>query len=674
MGKTERKKELQIPQYVEFDFSTLNEEFYCVDKISLLKRKSVNERLSSGYIRYNSLFADIQYYEAAIRFLTKILYGIFGTVTREKVANIFINIEEEGSYCSLEENLISIGIKLLTHSNIPRQQKVDILTAIGMHEEFHKRFTIADIKKSISLKNTENFYKFPSGNEHIETILPTKLHGIINNILEDKRIEKLGLEDFPGYVFFFEELRKYALFLHSKKKFTPEFQSGILLDYLLIKILIPELEDEFMEQINLYENGLLTDIKPVVAEVNYLNFISNLNEIKDIISKLKTHIENNKQTVCSDNWKDIVAETHKIYNIIPEQLQTETNKYLDANSITYINIICDLGGENTNNVPGVSLSKEILDKLKEAMSDELKKLEEESNRSSSEIEKMEEQPIKSSNANDPYNIVQIIDQPVDQFNVALYNDAKKDAKNIFNNLGFLDSKYSRFDESYELMEGDIDETELYSIGFGNRHLFEEIEDIPGYELDFGILLDESGSMSHNIKEAKRAVLALLLALKDNSHVNIYCYGHTANHLNKELKQKTGGKIQMYKYYNTKQKFLNWKKIFSARSRSNNADGYAIEKMGEIISESKGRDKILCVVSDGQPNADNYGGISAENHVKTVVDNLERRGIMVIQLCMDYIENSPRMFKHYIQYEKEGKFFENLKKILLTKLQQFSNQI
>ena len=93
-----------------------------------------------------------------------------------------------------------------------------------------------------------------------------------------------------------------------------------------------------------------------------------------------------------------------------------------------------------------------------------------------------------------------------------------------------------------------------------------------------------------------------------------------------------------------------------------------------MKESKSRDKILIVVSDGQPSASGYGGVSGEQHVKSVVDRLESEGITVIQVCMAYIENSPRMFKHYVPYEKDGSFFDNLKKILLTKLNQFADSI
>jgi len=86
------------------------------------------------------------------------------------------------------------------------------------------------------------------------------------------------------------------------------------------------------------------------------------------------------------------------------------------------------------------------------------------------------------------------------------------------------------------------------------------------------------------------------------------------------------------------------------------------------------EKLMIVISDGQPNASRYSGESAEKHVRTVVNNLEKKGVHVIQVCIDNIESSPRMFKHYVPYDKDGKFFDKLKSILQKKLIKFANVI
>lgn len=660
------KKE-KILNYEECDLSFLHDNFYNIDKDFFLQYKSLKERLSSNYINYSIVNKnDIYFYEKALRYLTKTAFGLFQFVTNEKIPNIDFNFKTEESYCSLNTNKIQIGIGLLTQENIPLQVKVDTLVAIVFHEQYHKKYTIGDISKNLNLQVQTDYYNNKEVQNFLKEKLPTKLYGIIHNILEDRRIESLGADDFPGYTFFFEECRKYATFLHSEKKFSPQLPEAILLDYLLIKILLPELETKFFEQVELYGASLPELSKSSIIGTSGVSLFSNeLKEIKKLLHIFKNYIEFNTKTIFSKKWSDILNETKKIHDLFPKDMQEKLNNANNA----YINITVELGGENKNKGEKIELSAEDLLKLETAISDEIKKMEKEANEKDAqhEEEKTKIEKVVSKNNISNYSTIEMIQETLKPIDYLIYNEARNSAKNIFANLGFLDSKYNRTNEEYELLEGELDETELYSIGF-NKHIFEEIEDVPGYALDFGILLDESGSMGSNIKEAKKAVLSLLLGLKDNKHINLYVYGHTAN-----VGQRTSD-IQMYKYYNTLERIEDWRTIFSARSRGNNADGYAIEKVAQIMRASKSKDKILCVVSDGQPHANNYGGYLAESHVRNITQSLENEGITVIQICMAFIENSPKMFKHFIPYEKNGKFFDNLKKILLTKLNQFADAI
>jgi hypothetical protein len=670
--KKEQKKNNSAKQYEDFDFSILTENFYNIDRKRFLDYKTLEQRLSSGYINYGRIRTEDEYFERAIRFLTRHGYGLFEYVTREKIAVLAFDSKTESSFCGLDQNKIQVGTNILTQTNIPRQTKVDLLMGITLHEEYHKKYTIRDIKESLHLKKYEEYYGNTKTTEFVKKLFPSKLHGILNNILEDKRIEKLGAEDLPGYSFFFDELRKYAVFLHSEKKFVPELPEAMLLDYILIKILIPELEDTFMDQIDLYEKELNAFLSQPNGTAIVESFKEDLVKVKDVIFKIKKHIENNNETIFSNLWKDILLETNNLYALFPKEMQEKLEKKMQESVIVYINITCELGGENLNQGERIELSDEQIQDLSEIMSDEIRKLEAEMAedvKSSKSQQRIEEHKIIAKDANyNHYKTIQLIEEPLHPIDHKLYTDAKIAAKNICNNLGFLDSKFNRVIENFELTEGELDEDELYSIGYGNKHIFEECEDLPGYSLDFGILLDESGSMHSRIREAKLAVLSLLLGLKENKHINLFVYGHTAN--------ENGGDdtLQLYKYYNTLERFTDWRRIFSADSRSNNADGYAIEKVAEIMKTSKCRDKILCVVSDGQPAASGYGGKQGEAHVKSVTTRLENEGIVVIQICMAYIENSPRMFKHYIPYEKNGKFFDNLKKVLLGKLNQFADQV
>ena len=56
-----------------------------------------------------------------------------------------------------------------------------------------------------------------------------------------------------------------------------------------------------------------------------------------------------------------------------------------------------------------------------------------------------------------------------------------------------------------------------------------------------------------------------------------------------------------------------------------------------------------------------------------VEELERAGIFVIQICMNFIEESNKMFKHFVQFEPNSNFAKNLSSILLKKLIEFSKE-
>jgi hypothetical protein len=367
----------------------------------------------------------------------------------------------------------------------------------------------------------------------------------------------------------------------------------------------------------------------------------------------------------------MVEATNDIYALIPKEVRDQLNAAISkGESKGYVKLTQMNGGKYYSVDFGSEMPEGMEGIVDNIISDEIEKIEKEAEDSLKNQErKVHVDKIKSANRHTcQYEEFEIIEEAPAPIDTLMYGEAKRISKNIVQNLGFLDSRFARETQQFELTEGDLDEDEIYSLAFNNRHIFEDIEEIPAYSLDFGILLDESGSMSSRIREAKLATLSLILGLKDNKHINLFVYGHTANH---ERNQKA---IQLYKYFNTVQRCTDYRKIFSADSRSNNADGYAIEKVAEIMKESKSKDKIMIVVSDGQPSAYGYGGDSGEQHVKEVVDRLEAEGITVIQVCMAHIENSPRMFKHFVPFEKNGLFFDNLKKILLQRLNQFADSI
>jgi len=82
----------------------------------------------------------------------------------------------------------------------------------------------------------------------------------------------------------------------------------------------------------------------------------------------------------------------------------------------------------------------------------------------------------------------------------------------------------------------------------------------------------------------------------------------------------------------------------------NYDGWAIAWAGQMLRNEMADQKLLIVLSDGQPVASSYGGLAARNHVRRVTDRLDRAGVTVVQVAVGgdlREEDQAHMFKHYI---------------------------
>ncbi len=66
--------------------------------------------------------------------------------------------------------------------------------------------------------------------------------------------------------------------------------------------------------------------------------------------------------------------------------------------------------------------------------------------------------------------------------------------------------------------------------------------------------------------------------------------------------------------------------------NNNCDGFAIRETAKHFS-SRESDKILIILSDGQPSASHYGGDAAVEHTKMIVQVLRRNGIKVYSMSL-----------------------------------------
>ena len=637
---TERSEFKDEEVAIPWDDYELNDNYYKVDRIRLDSILSRDQRIATAFIPTNNP-SDKVIMKSIVR---------FASINSKHIAGKSVGVqfvEKEGmNYASFEGNAISISLSPFFDHRIPLEVRFNIVAGLIYHELFHCRYTtpgmgmlLQKAGHTTSSLNKMGKRIFVPDFKALDKIIPSILFKDIVNVLEDYRIEKIGLDEFPGYVFFFDDLRKYASWrrknillakekekLHTILAEDPLEQDELLFDYLLYKKLLPEMLNDFVTSSN---------FEP---------------ETKKKCKKIDAILDTSTDTTFNTMHK----QSKEIYELFSKEYREHHKQRSPFSDLTPID-----------------LPDELLEKLAELLQEVMLELSvEDESLIGKEIKKLKERKPSNNSKAVPYNKIEIEPAPEGEFEQEVYKQANDIARNIQINLAFLDSRFNRTTEVYELRSGELDEDSLYSLKFNNRDLFYDEEEAPGYSLDIAVLVDESGSMGgRKIEEARIATLALALALRNSKHINLLVYGHTAD-------QGYGkdSQVSMFRYLDPFNRASNINTLFSIESRANNADSYAIEHMGEVLKASGARQKVLIVVSDGQPAARCYGyGNDGIEQTAEAVQKLERQNVFVIQIAVGNIEDSAKMFSHFIPYDGT-KLGQNLKQILNKKLVQISNLV
>lgn len=205
---------------------------------------------------------------------------------------------------------------------------------------------------------------------------------------------------------------------------------------------------------------------------------------------------------------------------------------------------------------------------------------------------------------------------------------------------------------------------LHKIPLGRDDLFKNIvvdEDKP---LDVCLLVDESGSMGYGkMKKARECAIALREALKDNQALNLWVFGHTADGYDWDDKMATNMSVYWSPTYQQDLKAMG-----AMRARSENRDGMAILASADKVkseSPSTSSNKLMIVISDGEPSADKYRGYEAVGHVSKVVKHLEGQGWNIIQIGIRGASTSimDRMFTNWIYVDDEAQLANKVGRIV-----------
>lgn len=170
-----------------------------------------------------------------------------------------------------------------------------------------------------------------------------------------------------------------------------------------------------------------------------------------------------------------------------------------------------------------------------------------------------------------------------------------------------------------------------------------------------VLIDESGSMGGSrIKAARDTAVLINEAIGNMANVELYIYGHTG-----DIRDYRSTEMIVYREKNYHPRFA----LGSVTAKCENRDGIAIIETAKRVRNQTKNPVLMFVLSDGAPAAGGYGGATAMDHVRRCVNDAEKMGFSIIQVCINHSYDPAKMFKNYVILEDMSTLaFELSKKI------------
>jgi len=142
------------------------------------------------------------------------------------------------------------------------------------------------------------------------------------------------------------------------------------------------------------------------------------------------------------------------------------------------------------------------------------------------------------------------------------------------------------------------------------------------ELAIGLLLDESGSMQgkHRATYA-RGTAIILYDFCRALNIPVMIYGHSTG---------AGKGVDMYSYAEFDAIDRNdCFRLMDISARGSNRDGAPLRYVAEQLTKRSEETKILMLVSDGQPSHTGYYGTAAEDDLRSIMQEYQRKGVLFV---------------------------------------------
>ena len=561
------------------------------------------------------------------------------------------------SYSDIRRNLIRIDGSLLKES----EDNLDITSGLAIHEKLH-------LIHSKGIDRWEREYSLEHDLDGTERQL---LHSIMNSV-EDEYIEKQLHKTNAGFVTYIEKVKQHYFNKKMEEKLKDNDENPFidLLNSLLAFIRWPAhlnesrrkkhakhigffaraLKDALNSRENVYKcvDALFQYLRQVADKMVKDGGEQMKKDIEDKMSELKEALDDSDMS--DEDWESIRKKvTEDIKR--KDRRRSSVSKAIPAGKLREYDAITDY-------------SKDI-----EKLSDELM----------NEIQELEDSDYEEYDISDVGLVAGKAKKVTwrkavgDEHARRIYNRCSSEIKNTTTQLKRKIDLYGNTQRHVirNQKRGKIDKRMLHRIPTGRSDLFKlDIiqEDKP---LDVCLLVDESGSMgSYKMDIARKSAIAIKEALSDNSKLNLWVFGHTAD-------GESGWHTEtfttnMTEYWGPSMRDRPMA-MGAMRARYENRDGTAIYAAATKVkkeSEQPMSNKLMLILSDGQPAAYGYGGDMGRKHVKKVVTYLEAQGWNIIQIGIAGANkyHQERMFSNHMMVDDMEELAPRLGKIIRRVIQ------